>query len=308
MSLVILCPGQGAQHASMFAALTGDPLAREVIEAASDLVDIDLLRLDPNAPHPRLFDNAIAQPLICAAGLAAWRALASRIDTPPLAFAGYSIGEVTAYGCAGALDFQATLRLARQRAALMDACASARGGMLALRGLSETHVHDLCAGRDAHIAIANGEDHFVVGGSHDALDRIEQHAVQQGAHAAKRLAVSIISHTPALDAAAHELEAALGACAARDPATPVFAGIDGTAIDTWSEATRCLSAQLRQTIRWDLCMEASLERGATVFFELGPGAALSRMLQQSHPEVPARSLADFRSVSGAARWIESMLS
>jgi [acyl-carrier-protein] S-malonyltransferase len=308
MGLVILCPGQGAQHAAMFATLADDPLAREVIEAASNLVDVDLLRLEAAAPGACLFDNAIAQPLVCAAELGAWRALASLIEAPPLAFAGYSVGEVAAYGCAGALDFAGTLQLAQRRAALMDACARARGGMLALRGLNEAHVSALCAGREAAIAIANGDDHFVVGGAHDALEFIEQRAVQEGAHTVRRLSVAIVSHTAALSDAASEFEAVLGACGARDPDLPVFAGIDGSVVDAWPCATRCLAAQLRQAIRWDLCMQSAIERGATAFFELGPGAALSRMLQQSHPDVPARSLADFRTIGGAARWIESAVS
>ncbi|SAK46728.1 ACP S-malonyltransferase [Caballeronia pedi] len=305
MGLVILCPGQGAQHAAMFATLTADPLAREVIEAASELVDLDLLRLETTVPGERLFDNAIAQPLVCAAALGAWHALSSRIDTP-LAFAGYSIGELAAYGCAGALGFIDTLRLAQRRAALMDACARATGGMLALRGLNEAHVRVLCDGRDAAIAIANADDHFVVGGAHGVLEEIAERAAQQGAHTVRRLPVSIVSHTAALSDAASAFETVLGASGARDPDVPVLAGIDGSAIHGWPRAIQSLAAQLRQTIRWDLCTESAIERGATAFFELGPGAALSRMLQQSHPEIPARSFADFRSISGAARWIESV--
>jgi [acyl-carrier-protein] S-malonyltransferase len=190
----------------------------------------------------------------------------------------------------------------------MDACERARGGMLALRGLSGAHVSALCDGHDAAIAIANGDDHFVVGGAHDALEKIAERAAQTGAHTVRRLPVSIVSHTAALSDAASEFEAVLGASGARDPAVPVLAGIDGCAIDDWPRATQCLAAQLRQPIRWDLCMASAIERGATAFFELGPGAALSRMLQQSHPDVPARSLADFRSIGGAARWIESAVS
>jgi [acyl-carrier-protein] S-malonyltransferase len=288
----------------MFTILAHDLLAREVIEAASDVVDMDLLRLEETCTGTQLFENAIAQPLVCAAELGAWRALASRVDVP-LAFAGYSIGELAAYGCAGALEFTLMLQLARRRALLMDACEPARGGMLALRGLSEEHVNALCTGRDASIAIANGDDHFVVGGTRDALDAIARQAIEQGASTAKRLPVSVISHTAALSEAARLFDQVLEESAARDPDAPVIAGIDGTAIDTWFGARTCLAAQLRQAIRWDLCIESSIERGATAFFELGPGTSLSRMLQQSHPDIPVRSLADFRSIDGAARWIET---
>jgi [acyl-carrier-protein] S-malonyltransferase len=43
--------------------------------------------------------------------------------------------------------------------------------------------------------------------------------------------------------------------------------------------------------------------GATVFLELGPGSALSRMATELLPGAAARSVAEFRSLKGIAAWV-----
>jgi [acyl-carrier-protein] S-malonyltransferase len=291
----------------MFAALRDEPLAREVIDEASNLIDVDLWRIDQEPEDERLFRNAVAQPLICTAALAAWRALSARVPEPVLC-AGYSIGELAAYGCSGALSLVQTVELARLRAALMDACAGAHGAMLAIRGLLKPQLNAICASLGAQIAIENGDDHFVVGGARPALEQIAVHAAQEGAHAVRMLQVSIISHTAVLEPVALAFKEHLRGVATQAPAFPVLAGISGVAIDNWPAAVDSLAAQLMQAVRWSTCIEAAIERGATVFLELGPGASLARMLQESHPELQARSVGDFRSIDGVSRWVERALS
>ena len=47
--------------------------------------------------------------------------------------------------------------------------------------------------------------------------------------------------------------------------------------------------------------------GCTVFLELGPGGALTRMAAEVVPAACGRSVADFRTVAGIARWVEGAL-
>ncbi len=291
----------------MFATFRDEPLAREVIDEASHLMDMDLWRADQEPADERIFQNAMAQPLICSVALAAWRALSARVPEPILC-AGYSIGELAAYGCAGALSVAQTVELARVRATLMDVCAGADGGMLAIRGLLKPQLAAICTRFGAQIAIENGADHFVVGGARPALEQIAGQAAQEGASTVRLLQVSVISHTSVLEPVAHAFKERLRGVAAQAPAFTVLAGISGAAVDNWPAAVDALASQIMQAIRWNTCIEAAVERGATAFLELGPGASLVRMLQDSHPELHARSLSDFRSIDGAARWVERALS
>src|SRR5689334_350779 len=101
MSLGILCPGQGAQHPGMLDLLKGEPEAECVLALAGAVLDAPIADLLAG-PEDVLFTNATAQPLICAVELATWAALSTQLPSPRV-FAGYSVGELAAYGCAGAL-------------------------------------------------------------------------------------------------------------------------------------------------------------------------------------------------------------
>jgi [acyl-carrier-protein] S-malonyltransferase len=83
----------------------------------------------------------------------------------------------------------------------------------------------------------------------------------------------------------------------------VLSGITAEPITRADKAIAHLSRQIAETIVWKDCMDACAEAGVTVALELGPGAALSRMLQARHPQIACRSVADFRSLDGVRNWL-----
>jgi [acyl-carrier-protein] S-malonyltransferase len=110
------------------------------------------------------------------------------------------------------------------------------------------------------------------------------------------------AHTPWLAGAVGPFAAALAAAPLRDPAFPVLAGVSGAPVRTRADAVAALSAQLARRLEWARCLQAAAELGCTVLLELGPGAALARIAAEVVPGVEARSVADFRTVTGVARW------
>ena len=124
-----------------------------------------------------------------AAILATWAAIGAVLP-PPRLIAGYSVGELAAYGCAGALDVAQTLTLALRRAALMDETATP-SALTAVIGLGRRPVETLCREHAASIAIVNGPEHFVVGASLPQLVAIEAAARAQGATRVVRLRISV---------------------------------------------------------------------------------------------------------------------
>lgn len=305
MSLAILCSGQGAQHPAMLAMIADHPASAEVIKAGEAALGINLR--DVLAQREEIFRNAIAQPLICLTQLALWTAL--RPDAPkPAAFCGYSVGELAAYACAGALDAVELARIAAARAALMDQAASSatHGGMLALQGLHRDEVENLCAGHRAWIAIAIGVEELVIGGEDSALQSLSSVFLARGAKLT-RLKVGLASHTPLLSAAVQPFRALLNASSMIAPATPVVAGIDAAWVVRRETAIEKLALQLDRTIAWSDCLDMLYERGCRVFLELGPGRALARMTQARFGDVDGdvnvRAVDDFRSLDGVSSWL-----
>ena len=300
MSFAVLCSGQGAQEPAMFDILESDAAAQTVFDDASAAAGIDLVSIKRD---PALaFANEVAQPLICAYQFALWSALAPRIARPIL-FAGYSVGELAAYGCAGSLAITDLLALARERADAMNAASASDDGMLALRGLARSVVEALCLAHGASIAIVNGDDHFIVGGSSSAFDALMRNAIEKGG-SAQRLRVGVASHTPRLASASERFGIALRQVPWSDPRTPVLSGLDGSAVRDALTAIDVLARQISTTIRWVDCMDSAHERGMRTCLELGPGNALARMVRERYADVEARSVADFRSMDAAVDWVE----
>lgn len=306
--LLLLCPGQGGQHAAMFelartsagAAALLDRLAAAMPPAARAALAPD----GSDAGDADIYANRNAQPLIVAATLGMWEAIRD-FAQPPALVAGYSIGELSAYGVAGALAADAAVALAARRAQLMDACLATHPGqaLLALSGLALKRLDELATAHAFHISIETGDDACIAGGPAQAAEALALAAVAAGARCT-RLPVEVASHTPYMDAAVRPFAEALRQAEFGAMTAPVLAGISATAIDGKARAIEQLSRQLAEKIRWQACMDACAEAGITYALELGPGSALAKMLQARYPHINTRSVADFRTLDGIRKWLD----
>lgn len=350
----------------MFDLARGDARAAALLDSLAIAADGDI------------FSNQRAQPAIVAAGLAMWMALREHCPAPALV-AGYSIGELTAYGVAGALDIPQAVALARRRAELMDACVREPQAMVAITGLSARTLAPMLAPHGFHVAIETSEHSVIAGGPADAAHALMQSVAAAGARA-QQLPVAVASHTPAMASAVAPFADALRAASWRPSAAPVLGGIDAAPVRVTAATTKPaisaaataaaaaaaaagagagagvahrdsahradgdagqaaagiasagsgagqagggmatsggetpgagdavahLSRQLAEPVRWMDCMDAMAEQGITAALELGPGAALSKMLATRHPHIECRSVADFRTLDGIKRWLEKI--
>jgi len=301
--LAILCPGQGGQHAQMFDVLGNGAHAMALLEQWRMQ---DALGMPPETAlqdPAHLYANRSAQPLIVAATLAAWDAVRKVMPKPAL-IAGYSIGELSAYAVAGSLSPSDALALAAVRADAMDGCIApeAPQAMLAVSGLPLPLLREMLPADELFIAIETGKDSAIVGGLRANAEAFRAQAEQRGARATP-LPMGVASHTPLMQAAVAPFLAQLRARGFSDPHLPVNCGISAEAVRRKDRAMETLALQLADTVRWDQCMDSCAEAGITIALELGPGRALSRMLEQRHPHIACRSVCEFRSAAGVAAWV-----
>lgn len=299
MPLVILCPGQGGQHPAMFQRLHDQQAAAPLLANAASLLQADPLQL---AGAPSRFSNHIAQPLVCAAAVGHWLALRDQLPRP-LAVAGYSAGELAAHAVAGSIEPMQCLALAQQRACLMDAASPADAGLMAVLGLPRAVVDALCAAHGCWVAIVNGADHFVLGGLRPELQSLATTAAAQGARTVD-VPVCVPSHTPLLQQAAEDFAVRLQQQPLRAPSLRLLAAIDARVVADVPRVFGTLAAQIASTLQWQRVIEQAGEYGGRVFLELGPGAALSRMVRDQLPGAQARSVEDFRTLEGVLEWVD----
>lgn len=301
--LGILCPGQGNQHPAMFDLLIGSSAGENAFQTAVPAFGCHPAEYLRSLAAEDLFRNQAAQLLIGTLQMVTWAALRQMLPEPRV-IAGYSMGEVAAYGCAGALEMPEILALIARRAAIMDEVSPADAGLLAIRGLTRAEIELLCRFAGVEIAIVNTPDHFVIGGSAEGLVACETHPLAQKAATLKRLQVGVPSHTSGLQEASRRFAAELEASSLKPPWPPVLAGVNGAVVRTREQAIAALAQQISRTINWMACMRTVVEMGCHVVLELGPGNALTRMMKDLYPDVIVRSVEDFRSLQGVASWVE----
>lgn len=308
----LLCPGQGAQHPAMFdLARSHAPTAQwlTTVLASFDQGDGAVKSLAQILAEPQaMYANRYAQGLIVAASLANWHALQAVLPTPSLV-AGYSIGEVSAHAVAGRLSLNNAIDLANARAIAMQACVDPAKpqSMLALHltaGATVSSIAPLLAASGLFIAIVNASNRCLIAGLASDIERALPQ-LQTLAHCTP-VAVHIASHTPLMSAAQNQFKIALQQVHWLTPTCPVLAGVDGHYVSTVSDTEASLLAQLVQTLQWDACIDQCAEAGIEYALELGPGNALSSMVRERHPQITCRSVHDFRSIDGIARWLQQL--
>ena len=308
--VAILCSGQGYQDASMFDLFADAPEAGPVFRSARlNLDGADPRELVRCATSEALHTDKVGQILCCTQAVAAWAVLRTKV-AGPLVVAGYSVGELAAWGVAGLLDYEDVLDLAAKRAAAMDEATSQPCGLVAILGLTRVMLDPICRARGAYIAIVNGEEHLLVGGTWKALEAVIPDAQAAGARRTVRLPVAVASHTPLLISASERFRKALTEVhlSAQLPANVrLLSGIDGdTVFDVRTGADK-LARQIRQTVDWAACMQSCRAAGVTKVVELGPGSALARLMREVMPEGDVHSLSEFHSLTGFERWLHSSL-
>jgi [acyl-carrier-protein] S-malonyltransferase len=304
----ILCSGQGYQGAGMFDLLADASEASPVFEAAKFVLDgKDPRQLVREASNDELHADKVGQILCCTQAMAAWAVLSAKAPRP-LVVAGYSVGELAAWGVAGLLDHEGVLDLVVKRAAAMDKATTQPSGLVAIRGLRRNKLGPICKAHGAYVAIINAEDQMVVGGTRRALDAVVHDARAAGAERTTVLPVAVPSHTPLMAEASQSFRQALGKAhlSAEVPSgVRLLSGIDGdTVFDVRAGADK-LARQIQQTVDWAACMQSCRAAGVTKVMELGPGHALAHMMHEFMAGGDVHSLSEFHSLPGFEHWVRS---
>jgi [acyl-carrier-protein] S-malonyltransferase len=280
-------PGQGAQWVGMGRDLhSNSPQAREVFEEADSTLGLSLSQLCFEGPEETLRQTVNAQPAILALSIAYLRASPELQDRAPTFVAGHSLGEYTALVAARVLDFADALYLARERGRLMqEAGEKAAGGMVAIIGLDEALVNDVCQLTKTQIANINCPGQIVISGPTQVLAQAMELAKAKGAQRAIPLQVSGAFHSPLMQPAAEGMSQAVSRATFHDSAVPIIANTTAQPI-TSAEAVKAeLLNQLCHCVRWQRSIECMIEEGVSTFVEIGPGQVLTGLIRRINKEV-----------------------
>jgi len=284
-------PGQGAQFVGMGKDLYENvPLAKELFEKANEILGFRITDLMFSGTDEDLKQTKVTQPAIFLHSVILAKSLGE--DFKPEMVAGHSLGEFSALVAAGALSFEDGLRLVAARAnAMQKACEKNPSTMAAVLGLEDAKVEEICASIDGVVVPANYNcpGQLVISGSNEAIDAACEALKAAGAKRALKLPVGGAFHSPLMEPARVELEAAIEATSFSIPSCPVYQNVDARPYTNPDQIKKNLVDQLTAPVRWTQTVQNMAADGVSAFVELGPGKVLQGLVNKIAKDIPAES-------------------
>lgn len=291
----IVFPGQGAQFTGMGKDLyDSNAEAKEMMEKANEILGFRITDIMFEGDAEALKQTKVTQPAVFLHSVVMAKCMGE--DFRPDMVGGHSLGEFSALVAAGAMNFEDGLKLVYARAlAMQKACEAAPGGMAAVLRLDDETIEKICADITAEAgkgvvvpANYNCPGQLVISGNKEAVEAACEKMLEAGARRALVLPVGGAFHSPLMQPAKEELEAAIAATEFHTPTCPVYQNVDGKAHTDPEEIKQNLIAQLTASVRWTQEVQAMVEAGADEFVECGPGQVLSGMVSKIAKDVAVR--------------------
>lgn len=282
MKTAYIFPGQGAQFVGMGQDLYNlNEETKALFEKANDILGFRITDIMFNGTDEDLKQTNVTQPAIFLHSVILAKALDDTFQ--PSMVAGHSLGEFSALVAAGALSFEDGLRLVAQRAnAMQKACELQPSTMAAILGLDDDTVERICSEVEEVVVAANYNcpGQLVISGSIEGIDKACALLTEAGAKRALKLNVGGAFHSPLMEPAKVELQAAIEATDIKTPLCPIYQNVDANPYTTADEIKANLIAQLTGAVRWTQTVQNMLADGVEAFVEVGPGNVLQGLVKK----------------------------
>jgi [acyl-carrier-protein] S-malonyltransferase len=294
-------PGQGAQTVGMGKDLYDSfTSAKEIFDRADEALKFPISRMCFEGPDDDLNLTVNTQPAMLTVSIACMRAIEEVVGDSfpkPAFLAGHSLGEYTALVEAGAIDFDSAVRLARERGRLMhEAGQSNPGGMLAVLGMDEQALLEVCRETGTVIANYNSPGQLVISGPIGNLPGAMEMALARGASRTVTLQVSGAFHSPLMQPAREGLAKIIEEIEFKDPIIPVVANVTALPLNTAAEIKTELIEQLCNGVQWQRSVQYMVDNGISAFIEIGQGKVLTGLIRRINRDVSFKNIGDAKSI------------
>jgi len=274
------------------------PVVKGIFQRADAALGFGLSAVCWHGPEAELNDTVNTQPALFTHSVAMYEMvmLSGEIDAPQF-MAGHSLGEISALCAAGALTFEAGVKLTRERGRLMKEVGGRQpGSMAAIIGLERDTLQTACDEASAQhqpgvvIANDNSPGQIVISGGKDAVTSACALAKAKGAKRALPLAVSIASHSPLMLGMKDDFQRAVESVSLQPAAIPIVANTSARPISHPDDIRAELTAQLTSPVRWVDSVRCMQAQGVSSFVELGPKDVLCGLIKRIVDGVQTRAI------------------
>ncbi len=288
-----LFPGQGAQFEGIGKDLYQEStLAKDLFEQANDLLGYRITDVMFEGSAEDLKQTKITQPAIFLHSIVKSRMAGAEFK--PDVVAGHSLGEFSALVAAKAMSFEEGLKLVQKRAlAMQAACESVPGTMAAILGMEDEVVERICAGIEEVVVAANYNcpGQLVISGSVAGINAAVEALKAEGARRALVLPVGGAFHSPLMEPAKVELQAAIEQTNFKPPICPIYQNVSALKETDPEIIQQNLIDQLTAPVRWTQTLNNMISDGIGSFVEVGGnGKVLTGLIKKVDRSLPTQAL------------------
>jgi [acyl-carrier-protein] S-malonyltransferase len=278
--------------------LERDAASADLLRDAEARLRMPLGRLMLEGPEADLQATENAQPAILFHSVALLRLMAARGLRPALV-AGHSMGEFAGLVAAEALDPLDALEAVRARGAAMAAAAPAASGMIAVIGIPDSAVEQICSASGGEVVVANynAPGQVVISGSERGLAAVSPQLNAAGAKRLVRLPVSGAFHSPLMAHAAQVFATAWEKIPIRALRRRQVFNADAQVHQDPVEVRRLMVGQLTGPVRWTQSIQRLQQLGADTYIEVGPRRALTGLVKKIVPGAVIHNVEDLTSMN-----------
>jgi [acyl-carrier-protein] S-malonyltransferase len=296
-------PGQGAQTVGMGKDLYDNfDSVKLLFKQADEAVGFPLTKIFFEGPEEELKKTSNAQPALVAVSIACLKAaqeVGGKNLPAPSYTAGHSLGEYTALAATSVIDFSTAVYLAKERGRLMyEAGLKTPGGMMAMIGIEEAVLAEICKETGTVIANINSPSQLVISGALENIAKAGEMAKAKGAARAIPLQVSGAFHSPLMQPAVDGMTKILAKVNFKDPSAPIIANVTAQPLTQGNQIKEELLKQLCSSVQWQRSVEYMVKNGVGKFIEIGPGKVLAGLVKRINKESEMVNIGDANAVKG----------
>ena len=295
--IAFMFPGQGAQKAGMGKDFyEQSETARNVIDKAADLLDIDMKALcfEENDKLDQTEYTQAALVTVCLAMEHVLRERGLKADVT----AGLSLGEYCAIVSAGGMTTEDAITTVRKRGILMqNAVPGGKGSMAAVLGMTGEVIENVLQGIEGvTIANYNCPGQIVITGWKESVEKASEALKEAGAKRVMPLNVSGPFHSPMLKEAGEELGRVLENVELSPLEIPYVTNVTAEYVRDVSGTKKLLAEQVASSVRWQQSVENMIADGVDTFVEIGPGRTLAGFMRKISRDVKVYNVGTWEDV------------
>jgi len=300
--IAMIFAGQGSQAVGMGQDFyNNSDVAKEMFAKAGERIGVDFKELIFEE-NEKLGQTAFTQPAILLVQMVAYKLFKDACpDIKAELFLGHSLGEFSALCASGAIDYVDAIELVHKRGSYMQgACESIEAGMMAIVGLDDASVENICAqaqneGKKVWPANYNQDGQLVVAGMKADLVSLEQTFKDAGAKRALLLNMSVASHCELLSSAQEPLAELMNTMIQDKFSASVISNVTTKAYSTKDEAVSLLKDQLVKPVKYKQSIVA-IAPSVDMAIEFGNGVTLKGLNRRIAKELTTVNISDMASL------------